>query len=201
MFLDIFIHGGFFICYWIFVFLLAAALTYARAGGKPPQSFQVHPHFWFNSVTVVAEWICKRIRRTCVCPSAIYNLFWRQYVCIVSIQVAKRDSVRLDTENSTDFHLTFRDRKGLCGSETWRKFSKRKAAQDPWRLTRAFVSAGRTVRAAWEQHIVLPGLCLLQPLFRARSRSQEIVVILYTFSDFPDTILCTCSFKAWHPFC
>lgn len=38
--------------------------------------------------------------------------FGRQYVCIVSVQVAKQE------KSSLELRLAFRDRRGLCGSET-----------------------------------------------------------------------------------
>lgn len=63
--------------------------------------------------------------RTWVCLQASYNLFLRQYVCKLSVQVAKQDRTGLGIEkNSRD--LECRDRRGLCGSETWGTFSERK---------------------------------------------------------------------------
>lgn len=116
--LDIFIYGGFLlVCWYLSLF---TSLTYVRAGGKSSQRSQVLSHIWFDSMIVVAGWVCRRSGGHGAVLMLFVISFGRQYVCIVSVQVAKQE------KSSLELRLVFRDRRGLCGSETWGKFSKRK---------------------------------------------------------------------------
>lgn len=116
---------GFCLFFW-FLFLFTS-LIYVRAGGKSSQSSQVQSHIWFSSMIMVAGWVCRSSGGRGSVLTLFVISFGRQYVCIVSVQVAKQDSIGLATEKSSlELRLAFRDRRVLCGSETWGKFSKRK---------------------------------------------------------------------------
>lgn len=47
---------------------------------KSSQSPQVHSHIWFNSVLLVAQWLCKRKRGHGLVLKLLRITFWRHYV-------------------------------------------------------------------------------------------------------------------------
>lgn len=91
---------------------------------------------------------------------------------IVSVQLAKRDSIGIDTEKSSlELRLAFRNRRGLCGSETWGKCSKRKRLLGSLKADQVVCFSRKESATEWEQHIVLP----VQGMFKVTVYCRNIV--------------------------